>query len=156
MHPRILFFINGVAPTLDEQLAADRLAPCRVAFRNARFVSETGALEACDGVFGDAAPKRYKEAYKPAKEAIDAFAKKREAEHKAKAQTAEQATQKVADRVADEAQAKADKAALAAEKANKAKVDAAKVAKEKADAAKARKEAIHKAKAAWTSNGDAP
>lgn len=173
MYPRILFFINGVSPSLDEQLAADQLAPCRVSFRNANFVPKTGALEACDGVFGDATPERYKEAYKPAKEAISAFFENREAEHKGKAQAAEQAKQKVADRVADEAQAKADKADEEAEKAKKAKADAAKTAKEKADAAKAQKakadeakdadpagaapsvEAAQKAQAAWTGNGDA-
>jgi hypothetical protein len=173
MYPRILFFINGVAPSLDEQLAADQLAPCRVSFRNANFVPETGALEACDGVFGDATPKRYKEAYKPAEDAIKAFVEKREAEHKGKAQAAEQAKQKVADRVADEADAKAKKADEEAEKADKAKKAAAKLAKDKADAAKAQKakaeeaakaepadaaptvEAAQKAQAAWTGNGDA-
>lgn len=167
MHPRILFFINGVSPSLDEQLAADQLAPCRVAFRNARFVPETGALEACDGVFGEV-PKRYKEAYKPAEEAIKAFVEKREAEHKGKAQAAEQAKQKVADRVADEADAKAKKADEEAEKAKAKKDAAAKTAKEKADAARAQKakaadpadaapsvEAAQAAQAAWTGNGDA-
>lgn len=172
-YPRILFFINGVKPSLDEQLAADQLAPCRVSFRNAQFVSSSGALETCDGWFGDATPERYKEAYKPAEEAIAAFVEKREAEHKAKAQEAEVAKQKVADRVADEAQAKADKADEEAEKAKKVKADAAKTAKEKAEAAKAQKakaeaakdaepgatapsvEAAAKAQAAWTGNGDA-
>jgi len=144
MYPRILFFINGVAPTLDEQLAADQLAPCRVAFRNARFVPETGALEACEGVFGEATPKRYKEAYKSAEDAVKDFVEKREADAKAK------------------------KTYEDAEKANAANKAAAKTAKEKADAAKAQKakaeaakdaapsdEATKAAQAAWTGNGDA-
>lgn len=172
-YPRILFFINGATPSLDEQLAADTLAPCRVAFRNAQYVPETGALETCDGWFGDATPKRYKEAYKPAEEAITAFKEKRDAEHTAKAQAAEVAKQAVADRVADEADAKAKKAEEEAEKAKAAKDKAAKEAKDKADAAKAQKEkaeaakeaapadaapsveAAAKAQAAWTGNADA-
>ena len=169
-YPRILFFINGPSPSLDEQLAADQLVPCRVSFRNANFVPNTGALEKCDGVFGDAVPERYKEAYKPAKEAIAAFVEKREAEHKGKAQAAEQGKQKVADRVADDAAIKAKLAEADAEKADKVKKDTAKTAKEKAEAAKELKakaarakdadpadaapsiEAATKAADAWTNN----
>lgn len=52
-YPRILFFVNGAVPTLEHQLAAERLAPCRVSFRNALLVGDEGSLEECDGVFGD-------------------------------------------------------------------------------------------------------
>jgi len=165
-YPRILFFITGTNPTLDEQIAAEKLAPCRVSFRNANHVPNTGALELCDGVFGEATPERYKDAYPSAKKAIGAYNKQREKDidtvktntNKARADAATIAENK-AKIAADVAK---DEAAKAAEEATK-KTDEANAASEKANAAKeavntADKEATPssdaaaKAAKAWTNN----
>ena len=139
--PRILFFIKGTLPTLEEQLEADELAPMRVSYRNANLVSAEGALETCDGWYGDATPERYRKAYPAAEEAAKNYKANREAAYKAKKEAADEAKKSGLDATAAEAKAKADKAA-----ADKAKADeAAKKAKEDADA-KA------KAAAAWKPN----
>lgn len=147
-YPRILFFINGPSPSLDEQLAADQLAPCRVSFRNAQFIDKKHALEKCDGVFGDATPKNYKKAYPHAGEAIGAFVEKREADHEMRSQKAEQARQAVADDKADKADDAATKAdAVAAKKADEAKAKKADADKAKKDAKKVKDDAKIAAKA---------
>lgn len=168
-YPRILFFIGDTSPTLEEQVAAEQLAPCRVAFRNATHIGN-GALEACDGWFGDAAPKSYRDAFPPAEKAIEAFVEKRDTDFKAKAQKAEVAKQDAVDRVADEAYKVAKKAdeeaveaakkARGANKDAKTKKTAAKDAKDAArdakdadpNAAAPTVEAAAKAAGAWTSN----
>lgn len=78
-YPRILYFIKGVLPSDEAQDVADTLGP-NVAFRNANFVAETGALEKCDGVAGEV-PARYKEAYPTAEEALK-ISKNKAAENK--------------------------------------------------------------------------
>jgi len=95
--PRVLYFIKGTVPTLDDQLAAEELAPCLVSFRNAHLVSDVGALEACDAVAG-AAPARYKKAYPGVKDAVEAYKKKKKTDEAAK-------------KAKDEAEAKAKAAA---------------------------------------------
>ncbi|AJD83164.1 hypothetical protein [Paracoccus phage vB_PmaS-R3] len=139
--PRILFFIKGTLPTLEQSLEADKLAPMRVSFRNANLVPEDGALEACDGWHGEDTPKRYRKAYPTAEEAAENYTKAREEAYAAKAKAADDAKKAGLDATAAEAKANADKAA-----ADKKKTDeAAKKAKEDADA-KA------KAAAAWKPN----
>jgi hypothetical protein len=172
-YPRILFFINGPSPSLDEQLAADQLAPCRVSFRNAKFVNEKGTLEVCDGWFGGATPKGYKKAYPHAKKAISEFVEKRKTDHETRAQKAEQARQSVAEGKADEAGKVAAKAATEADKKTKeaaTKKAEADEAKKKAKSTKAGAkvaanadpagaspsvDAAAKAAEAWTGNADA-
>ncbi len=145
-YPRILFFVNGAVPTLEHQLAAERLAPCRVSFRNALLVGDEGSLEECDGVFGDV-PKRYADKYPTAEEAIAVFVKTREeqlakaeedaakakeaahADNVARAEAIADAAKRKADEVAADAKKKADEAAaakkLAAEAGKDAKATAA-------------------------------
>ena len=48
---KILFFVDGVAPTPEDYEAASKLT-AQVVFRNARAVPSEGALEECDGVAG--------------------------------------------------------------------------------------------------------
>lgn len=139
--PRILFFIKGTVPTLEQSVAADELAPLRVAFRNADLVSEEGSLETCDGWYGDATPKRYRDAFPTAEAAAKTYKEAREAAYAAKKKAADDAKKAGLDATAAEAKATADKAA-----AEKKKTDeAAKKAKDDADA-KA------KAAAAWKPN----
>ena len=69
-YPRILFFIKGVMPSVEAQEIAEQYGP-NVAFRNAHFVSDTEAPEACDGVAGDV-PERYKK-LPTAEEALKKF-----------------------------------------------------------------------------------
>jgi hypothetical protein len=138
--PRILFFIKGTVPTLEQQLEAEDLAPARVAFRNANLVLAEGSLEVCDGVTGDV-PKRYKDAYPTAKKALEGFAEARKAAYEKLAKDADAAAKSGLDATA----AAAAKKAEAADKA-KAKTDEA-AAKAKADA-----DAKAKAAAAWKPN----
>lgn len=130
--PRILFFIKGTLPTLEEQLEAEDLAPARVSFRNANLVREEGALEICDGVTGEV-PARYKKAYPTAKKALEGFAEARKAAYAAKAKSADEAAKAGLDATAANAKALADKAAAEKKKtddtAAKAKADADKTAK---------------------------
>lgn len=75
---KILFFVDGNAPTPEDFAAAAELN-AQVMFRNARAVpSEPHSLEICDGVAGKV-PKLYADAYPEAAEAI----KKKAAELKA-------------------------------------------------------------------------
>ncbi|WBF76991.1 hypothetical protein PSV3_00290 [Septimatrevirus PSV34] len=75
---KILFFVDGNAPTPEDFAAAAELN-AQVMFRNARAVpSEPHSLEICDGVAGKV-PKLYADAYPEAGEAI----KKKAAELKA-------------------------------------------------------------------------
>lgn len=138
--PRVLYFIKGTVPTLEDQLAAEELAPCLVSFRNAHLVSDVGALEACDAVAG-AVPARYKKAYPGVEDAVEAYKKAREEAYKARKEEADTAKKAGLDANAAGAKAKADKAAEEKKKTD----EAAKKAKEEADA-KA------KAAAAWKPN----
>lgn len=99
---KILFFVDGNAPTPEDFAAAAELN-AQVMFRNARAVpSEPHSLEICDGVAGKV-PKLYADAYPEAGEAI----KKKAAELKALAS-------KVGDAPAPKASGKAaDKPAAA-------------------------------------------
>ncbi len=75
---KILYFVDGNAPTPEDFAAAAELN-AQVMFRNARAVpSEPHSLEICDGVAGKV-PKLYADAYPEAGEAI----KKKAAELKA-------------------------------------------------------------------------
>ena len=71
---KILFFVDGVAPTPEDYEAASKLT-AQVVFRNARAVPSEGALEECDGVAGKV-PPTYAETYPEADEAIKAHAAK--------------------------------------------------------------------------------
>lgn len=71
---KILFFVDGVAPSNEDFEAASKLT-AQVVFRNARAVPPEGALEECDGVAGKI-PPTYAEAYPEADEAIKAHAAK--------------------------------------------------------------------------------
>lgn len=99
---KILYFVDGNAPTPEDFAAAAELN-AQVMFRNARAVpSEPHSLEICDGVAGKV-PKLYADAYPEAGEAI----KKKAAELKA-------LTSKVGDAPAPKASGKAaDKPAAA-------------------------------------------
>lgn len=167
-YPRILFFVNGAVPTLEHQLAAERLAPCRVSFRNALLVGDEGSLEECDGVFGDV-PKRYADKYPTAEEAIAAFvktreeqlakaeedaAKAKEAAHAANVEQAEAiaaAAKKKADDEAAKAKAAADQAAEAKKLAATASKDAKATAADP-NAGTGQIDAAAKAAAAWKPN----
>ncbi len=167
-YPVILFFIKGTMPTLEQQLAAERLAPCRVSFRNATLVGDEGSLENCDGVFGDV-PKRYAAKYPTAEDAIAAFvktreeqlakaeedaAKAKEAAHAANVEQAE-AIAAAAKKKADEEAAKAKKATDDAAAAKKLAAEAGKDAKataENPDAGTGQIDAAAKAAAAWKPN----
>ena len=70
---KILFFVDGVAPTPEDYEAASKLT-AQVVFRNARAVPSEGALEECDGVAG-CVPVPYAE-LPTAEEAITAHAAK--------------------------------------------------------------------------------
>ena len=48
---KILFFVDGVAPTPEDYEAASKMT-AQVVFRNARAVPSEGVLEECDGVAG--------------------------------------------------------------------------------------------------------
>lgn len=169
-YPRILFFVKATVPTLEQQLAAERLAPCRVSFRNANHVPDEGSLEACDGVFGDV-PKRYADAYPTAEVAIEKFVADRQAAldkadedaaaaraqmHAAdveRADAAAAAAKKKADEVAAEAKKKADEADAAKKNAAAATKDAKAVAgSDPANAGGETTDAAAKAAAAWKPN----
>ena len=68
---KILFFVDGVAPTPEDYEAASKLT-AQVVFRNARAVPSEGTLEECDGVAG-CVPGPYAE-LPTAEEAIKAHA----------------------------------------------------------------------------------
>ena len=138
--PRVLFFIDGSVPTFEEQLEAEKMAPCRVSFRNARLVPEEGALEDCDAVAGKV-PKRYKEARPTVKQAVEQFEKERKEAYEQRRDEGNAAKKAGLDATAKEAEAKAKKAAEDKKKADEA-------------AAKAKAEADAKAKAAasWKPN----
>ena len=70
---KILYFVDGVAPTPEDCEAASKLT-AQVVFRNARAVPSEGALEECDGVAG-CIPGPYGE-LPTAEEAIKAHAAK--------------------------------------------------------------------------------
>lgn len=91
---KILFFIDGGSPTIEEVAEADAMG-AQVCFRNAQHIPAEGALEACDGVTG-CVPARYAEAYPTAEVAIAARKK---------------ALADLAAKVADEAPPKVEEAA---------------------------------------------
>lgn len=138
--PRILFFIRGPVPSLEQQLEAEDLSPARVSFRNADLVLAEGALEVCDGVTGEV-PARYKKAYPTAKKALEGFAEARKAAYEKLAKDADTSKKTGLD-------ATAAVAAKKAEDADKAKAKADEVA------AKAKEDADKKAAAAaaWKPN----
>ena len=70
---KILFFVDGVAPTPEDYEAASKMT-AQVVFRNARAVPSEGTLEECDGVAG-CIPGPYGE-LPTAEEAIKAHAAK--------------------------------------------------------------------------------
>ena len=70
---KILFFVDGVAPTPEDYEAASKLT-AQVVFRNASAVPSEGTLEECDGVAG-CIPGPYGE-LPTAEEAIEAHAAK--------------------------------------------------------------------------------
>lgn len=167
-YPRILFFVNDAVPTLEHQLAAERLAPCRVSFRNARLVGDEGSLEECDGVFGDV-PKRYADKYPTAEEAIATFVKTREeqlakaeeeaakakeaahADNVSRSEAIADAAKRKADEVAADAKKKADEAAEAKKLAAAATKDAKATAADP-NAGTGQIDAATKAAAAWKPN----
>ena len=110
---KILFFVDGVAPTPEDYEAASKLT-AQVVFRNARAVPSEGALEECDGVAG-CVPGPYAE-LPTAEEAITTHAAKLAA-----------LAEKVGDAPAPKAPAKAAGAAKAAQ-ATQAPATAAKPA----------------------------
>lgn len=77
-HPRILFFTKGPTPTLDDELAAEELAPMRVSFRNAAADKGNLGIETCDGWAGAHTPTRYKRSVPSAEQAREAYVVKRE------------------------------------------------------------------------------
>lgn len=102
---KILFFVDGPAPTPEDYAEASELNGT-VVFRNARAVpSEAHSLEICDGVAGKV-PPIYAEKYPEAAEAI----KKKAAELK-------ELTSKVGDSPAPKAPAKPANAPATAAKA---------------------------------------
>lgn len=52
---KILYFVDGVAPSADDMIAAAAING-QVCFRNARAIVSEGALEECDGVAGKVPP----------------------------------------------------------------------------------------------------
>lgn len=54
--PKILFFVDGMAPSAEDMAAASEING-QVVFRNARAVPSEGALETCDGVAGKVPPQ---------------------------------------------------------------------------------------------------
>lgn len=71
--PKILFFVDGMAPTPDDMAAAAEITG-QICFRNARVIPAEGALEECDGVAGHI-PAPYKK-LPTAAQAIKAHAAK--------------------------------------------------------------------------------
>lgn len=72
---KLLFFVNGPAPTAEQIVEAEALSG-NVAFRNALAVpAENHALEDCDGVAGEV-PAIYSAKYPTAEDAIEARAAK--------------------------------------------------------------------------------
>ncbi|URA06797.1 hypothetical protein QAY89_gp32 [Xanthomonas phage Langgrundblatt1] len=71
--PKILFFVDGMAPTPDDMAAAAEITG-QICFRNARVIPAEGALEECDGVAGHI-PAPYKK-LPSAAQAIKAHAAK--------------------------------------------------------------------------------
>lgn len=70
---RILFFVNGPAPTAEDFAAADQIAG-NVVFRNAQAVTDDPqSLEMCDGVAG-CVPALYAAAFTDAETAVDKVA----------------------------------------------------------------------------------
>ena len=58
---KTLFFINGVAPTEEQQAEADEMRG-QVCFRNAHMIREDAALEDFDAVAGEVPPQYQQEA----------------------------------------------------------------------------------------------
>ena len=89
-YPRILFFIKGAVPSVDDIDESEKMGP-NVAFRNACFIPEEltdGAFEQCDGVAG-AVPKSYANKFPTAKEALEKFEEERELAKQALKEAAE-------------------------------------------------------------------
>lgn len=60
---KILFFVNGFAPTGEDMKAASKIEG-QVLFRNVQLFDESQPLEKCDGVAG-VAPAPYIDKFKP-------------------------------------------------------------------------------------------
>lgn len=60
---KILFFVNGFAPTGEDMKEAAKIDG-QVLFRNVELFDETAPIESCDGVAG-AAPSIYVEKFNP-------------------------------------------------------------------------------------------
>lgn len=118
--PRFLYFIKGAIPSDIESLEAEQLGS-NVAYRNANFISDTEALEPCDGVAG-AIPSIYKKQPRAAA-VFDEYMKARESRIADAAAVLEQA------RAAKKAEADAIKAAKKKE-AEDAKAAAAEATKQ--------------------------
>lgn len=69
-YPKIIFFIKGSVPKPEDAEAAEKLG-FNVVFRNALFVDDGGAPEACDGVAG-AIPAKYAD-FPKAEDALASF-----------------------------------------------------------------------------------
>lgn len=146
--PKVIFFIGGTNPTFDEEIAAAKLAPCRVVFRNAKYADVNGALENADAWFGEHTPAAYRKEYPEAEEAM----KKCMADYEAKAEAKIEAQAKMqakqaasAEQVTKAEAAAADKIAAAAIEKAAEKTNAAKEAK--ANAKKAQEAAKEPEKA---------
>lgn len=74
---KVLYFINGMAPTLKQRDEVLQFGP-HVAFRNAQHIDVDGCLEQCDAVAGPMIPARYAAAYPQACSIIDFYAGKLE------------------------------------------------------------------------------
>lgn len=73
---KILFFVDGTAPTPDDFNAARSINGATVVFRNAKCVpADATALEDCDGVAGKV-PAVYAAKYPAAEDALQARAEK--------------------------------------------------------------------------------
>lgn len=129
--PVILFFIAGTAATAAEHSEAFKYGQ-NVRFRNASFIKEGEALEACDGVAGKV-PKAYA-GVATAEEAMQRWLAEVDAEMKERADKAEAVEEKstlaaLSEEVAAKAATEASKPATppAAEKAatKQAKIEAA-------------------------------
>ena len=75
---KILFFINGMAPTVHDRIEAEALG-AQICYRNAHHVpTDPHALEECDGVAGEV-PQIYADKYPAAEDAIAARLEKLQA-----------------------------------------------------------------------------
>ena len=140
-YPKILFFIDGAEPSLEERLAAEQMAPCRVAFRNAQLMEGVENPEITDGWFGDATPKIYRQRFPKAADAIKAFQEARVAEYNAREAAAKVHKQEVIDRDAAQARIKADELEAAALHASQTAKRTSEIADQKSKTAETQRKA---------------